>query len=154
MTKLDMLILDGARILIFVLGAPEVPPKGVPKIEVHGTYPCMVSSKHSGTHTQTILCPLQKINSCFGRSQMAPELSTVQSKKQNWNDNNHNRKVSRQCTEWYLQCKHGTVLNITGSYKYKQLIQQLLRSLEITVDKHTNYKNKRKIMNIQTCKRR
>ena len=42
------------------------------------------------------------------------------SQKQNWNDNNHNRKVSRQCTDKYLRCKQGTVLNITGSYKYKQ----------------------------------
>jgi len=29
-------------------------PKGAPKIEVHGTYPCMVSSKHPGTPTRTI----------------------------------------------------------------------------------------------------
>ena len=32
-------------------------PKGALKIEVHGTYPCMVSSKHSGTHTPTIFVP-------------------------------------------------------------------------------------------------
>ena len=61
-----------ARILIFDFGAPGVPPKGAPKIEVHGTYPYMVSSKHPGTPTPTILCPLQKINSCFETSQMAP----------------------------------------------------------------------------------
>jgi len=34
-----------------------VPPKGAPKIEVHGTYPCMVSSKHPGTPTPTIFVP-------------------------------------------------------------------------------------------------
>ena len=62
------------------------------------------------------------------------------SQKQNWNDSNHNRKVSRQCTDRYLQCKQDTVLNITGSYKYKQLIQQLVRSLVIRIKKHTNYK--------------
>jgi len=55
------------------------------------------------------------------------------SQKQNGNDNNHNRKVSRQCTDRYLQCRQGTVLNITGSYKYTQLIQQLVRSLEVRV---------------------
>jgi len=33
-------------------------------------------------------------------------------------DNSHNRKVSRQCTDRGLQRKQGTVLNITGSYKY------------------------------------
>jgi len=33
------------------------PPEGVPKIEVHGTCPYMVSSKHSGTPTQTIFVP-------------------------------------------------------------------------------------------------
>jgi len=44
------------------------------------------------------------------------------SQKQNWYNNNHNRKESRQRTDRYLQCKQGTVLNITGSYKYKQLI--------------------------------
>jgi len=57
------------------------------------------------------------------------------SQKQNWSDNNHNRiKVSRQCTDryMYLQCKQGTVLNITGSYEYKQLIQHLVRSLEMS----------------------
>ena len=32
-------------------------PKGAPKIEVHGTYPCMVSSKHPGTPTPTIFVP-------------------------------------------------------------------------------------------------
>jgi len=48
-------------------------PKGAPKIEVHGTYPYMVSSKHPGTPTPTIFVPLQKINSCFGTSQMAPD---------------------------------------------------------------------------------
>jgi len=46
----------------------------------------------------------------------------------------------------HLQCKQGTVLNVTGSYKYTQLIQQLVRSLEIRVKTHTNYKNKRKII--------
>ena len=55
-------------------------------------------------------------------------LHTIQySQKQNWNGNNHNRKVSRQCTDRYLQCKQGTVLNVTGSYKYTLLIQQLVR---------------------------
>jgi len=78
---------------------------------------------------------------------------TVQS-KQNWNDNNHNRKVSRQCTDRYFQRKQGTVLNITGSYKYIQLIQQLVRSLGIRVKKHTNYKNKRKIMNTHIAGKR
>ena len=34
--------------------------------------------------------------------------------KQNWNGNNHNRNVSRQCADRYLQCKHGTLLGITG----------------------------------------
>ena len=57
-------------------------------------------------------------------------------------------------TDRYLQCKQGTVLNITGSYKHEQLIQQLMRSLEIRVKKHTNYKKKQKIVNTQTCKRR
>jgi len=60
--------------LIFDFGALGVPPKGAPKIEVYGTYPCMVSSKHPGTPTPTIFVPLQKINSCFGTYQMAPEL--------------------------------------------------------------------------------
>jgi len=32
-------------------------PKGPPKIEVHGTYPCMVSSKHPGNPTPTIFVP-------------------------------------------------------------------------------------------------
>ena len=62
-----------AQILIFDFGAPGVPPKGAPKIEVHGTYLCMVSSKHPGSPLpQQFLCPLQKISSCFGTSQMAP----------------------------------------------------------------------------------
>jgi len=47
-----------------------------------------------------------------------------------------------------------TVLNITGSHKYKQLIQQLVRSLEIRVKTTQTIKNKRKIMNTQTCIRR
>ena len=47
-----------ARIcLIFDFGAPGVPPKVAPKIEVHGTYPCKVSSKHPGTPTPTIFVP-------------------------------------------------------------------------------------------------
>ena len=45
----------------------------------------------------------------------------------------HNRKVSRQCADRYLQCKQGIVPNITGSYKYTQLIQQLVRSLDVRV---------------------
>ena len=57
--------------MIFVFGAP---PKGAPKIEVRGTYPCMVSSKHPGTPTSTIFVPLQKINSCFGTSQMTHDV--------------------------------------------------------------------------------
>ena len=34
--------------MIFDFGAPGMPSKGAPKIEVHGTYPCMVSNKHTG----------------------------------------------------------------------------------------------------------
>jgi len=45
-----------ARILIFDFGAPGVPPKGAPKIEVHGTYPYMVSSKHPGTTHPNNFC--------------------------------------------------------------------------------------------------
>ena len=32
-------------------------PQRAPKIEVHGTYPCMVSSEHPGTPTATIFVP-------------------------------------------------------------------------------------------------
>ena len=42
---------------------------------------------------------------------------------------------------------------LTLQVKYTQLIQQLVRSLEIRVKKHTNYKNKQKFVNTQTCKR-
>ena len=52
-----------ARILIFDFGAPGVPPKGAPKIEVYET---------PRTPPQQFLCPFQKINSCFGTFQMAP----------------------------------------------------------------------------------
>ena len=40
-----------------ILGHQGCPPKGAPKIEVHGTYPCMVSSKHPGTPTPTVFVP-------------------------------------------------------------------------------------------------
>ena len=46
--------------------------------------------------------------------------TVVYSQKQNWNDINHNRQVSRQCRPadryMYLQCKHSAY--ITGSYMY------------------------------------
>ena len=42
-------------------------------------------------------------------------------------------------------------LTLLVHYKYKRLIQQLVRSLEIRV-KNTNYKNKQKIRNKQIIK--
>ena len=89
----------------------------------------------------------------FRNSQLSTLYSTVKSRTE-MTINNHNRKVSGQCTDRYFQRKQGTVLNITGSYKYTQLIQQLVRSLGIRVKKHTNYKNKRKIMNTHIARKR
>jgi len=68
----------------------------------------------------------------FRNSQLNTLYSTVKSRTE-MTIISQNRKVSRQFTDRYLQCKQGTVLNITGSYTYKQLIQQLVRSLAIRV---------------------
>ena len=48
-------------------------------------------------------------------------------------------------TDRYLECEQGTVLNITGSYKHEQLIQQLMRSLEIRVKNTQTIKTNRKL---------
>ena len=52
-----------------------------------------------------------------------------------------------------FNANRSTVLSITVSYKYKQLIQQLVRSSEIRV-KNTNYKNRKKIMNTKQNKKK
>ena len=131
------------------------PPKKVPKIEVHGTYPYMVSSKHSGTpHPNNFCAPSRKSTHALEglRWPLSWARCTVQSKKQNWNDDSHNREVSRQCTDRYLQCKQDAVLNITGSYKHKQLIQQLVRGLEITVKNTQTIKTNGKLLTYKLVK--
>ena len=47
----------------------------------------------------------------FRNSQLST--SAQYSQKQDWNDNNHNRKVSRQCTDRYIQYKQDSLQCLT-----------------------------------------
>ena len=63
-----------AQLLIFDFGAPGVPPKGRRKLKFMEPISIRVwyQVNTPGTTPQQFLCPLQKINSCFGTSQTAP----------------------------------------------------------------------------------
>jgi len=53
-------------------------------------------------------------------------------------------------TDTFNAKKQGTVLSITGSYKYRYLIQQLVQSLEIRVKNIQTIKTKEKCEHINT----
>ena len=62
--------------MICDFGAPGAPPKGPGKLKFVEPISVWYQVKTPGPPPQQFLCPLQKINSCFGTSQMAPGRDT------------------------------------------------------------------------------
>ena len=81
MLKLDMLILDDIphrftepEFWFSFLGRQGCPPKGPRKLKFMEPIRVWYQVNTPGPPPQQFLCPFQKINSCFGTSQMAPDV--------------------------------------------------------------------------------
>jgi len=66
----------------------------------------------------------------FRNSQLRTMYRLVQLKSNTIEWQYHNSKISRQCSDRYLQCKQGTVLASIKIYQDKQFIQELWRVVQ------------------------